>query len=179
MEVLNALITEADRPGVLVPLLPKIKCRASIYADDLVIFLAPEPQDFINIRRILDLFAGASGLATNVDKCAITPIHCTVKQLNAVLEVFPCKLQEFPTKYLGAPLSIAKICRSEEQRLVDSIGARIPTWKAGLLTVAGRKTLTQSTLSAILVHVSICCSLSPWAIKEIDRCRRVFLWTGT
>jgi hypothetical protein len=47
------------------------------------------------------------------------------------------------------------------------------------LTNAGRATLTQSTLLAIPVHVSICCTLSPWTIEEIDRRRRVFLWSGT
>jgi hypothetical protein len=39
--------------------------------------------------------------------------------------------------------------------------------------------LTQTTLSALLVHISICCCLSAWAIEEIDRRRHAFLWTGT
>jgi hypothetical protein len=56
MEVLNALITEADRRVVFSPLPAKMKNHASIYADDLVIFLSPNVQDFINIRRILDLW---------------------------------------------------------------------------------------------------------------------------
>jgi len=59
MEVLNALITEADRHAVLTPLPGNaIKYRASVYADDLVIFLAPTPQDLSCIRQILELFAG-------------------------------------------------------------------------------------------------------------------------
>lgn len=42
MEVLNEMIAEVDRRGVLKPL-PRnvIKFRASVYADDLVIFLSP------------------------------------------------------------------------------------------------------------------------------------------
>ena len=55
--------------------LDKIKHRASFYADDLVIFLSPNVNDFNNMRRILDLFAGASGLITNVEKCVATPIR--------------------------------------------------------------------------------------------------------
>jgi len=42
----------------------------------------------------------------------------------------------------------------------------------------GRATLAKSTLSAIPVHTSICCALSPWAIREIDKRRRAFLWAG-
>jgi hypothetical protein len=54
MEVLNALIAEADRRTLLTPLPGNvIKYRASIYADDLVIFLAPSTQDFSCIRHIL------------------------------------------------------------------------------------------------------------------------------
>jgi hypothetical protein len=37
----------------------------SLYTDDLVLFLLPKQEDFICIRAILDLFAGASGLLTN------------------------------------------------------------------------------------------------------------------
>jgi hypothetical protein len=47
MDVLNAMICEADRQGQLSPLFgSRIKFRASIYADDLVIFLAPVAHDF-------------------------------------------------------------------------------------------------------------------------------------
>ncbi|XP_066391801.1 uncharacterized protein [Miscanthus floridulus] len=130
MEVRNAHIHEADRR------------HAFVYADDLVIFLSPNVNDFTNMWRILDLFAGASGLVTNVDKCFITPIRCSQSQIDAVRQVFPCKILDFPTGYLGASLSLSRINSCEEQRLVDAVAARIPTWKAGLLTDAGHTTLT-------------------------------------
>jgi hypothetical protein len=178
MEVLNALIHEADCRGIFSPLPEKIKHRTSIYADDLVIFLMPDTSGFVNLRRMLDLFTAASGLLTNVNKCIITPIRCTQPQIDAVLQAFPCKVQDFPTRYLGAPLSLSRLARVEEQRLVDMVAARIPTWKGSLLNHAGRATLVQSTLSAIPVHVSICCCLSSWGIEAIDRRRRAFLWAG-
>jgi hypothetical protein len=179
MEVLNALIAEADRRALLTPLPGNvIKHRASIYADDLVIFLAPSATDFGCIRQILELFAGSSGLATNLDKCVITPIRCSDYDIASVQQAFLCRLQDFPTKYLGVPLSLSRLSRANEQAVVDAVAARIPTWKGGLLTKAGRKTLVQTTLSAIPVHVSICCALSPWAIGEIDKRRRAFLWAG-
>jgi hypothetical protein len=110
MEVLNALIAEADRTALLTPLPENgIKYRTSIYADDLDIFLAPSEQDFSCIRRILELFASSFGLATNLDKCTITPIRCTEDDVAAVQQVFPCRFQEFPTKYLGVPLSLSKL----------------------------------------------------------------------
>jgi hypothetical protein len=85
MEVLNELIVEADRRGILTPLPGNvIKFRASVYVDDLVVFLAPTSQDFSCIREILQLFAGASGLQTNLDKCQVTPIRCLDEHVAAV-----------------------------------------------------------------------------------------------
>ena len=54
----------------------------------------------------------------------------------------------FPCKYLGVPLSLKRLKRADEQSLVDSVASKIPTWKAGLLTHAGRVLLTKVTLSA-------------------------------
>lgn len=68
---------------------------------------------------------------------------------------------------------------SKPSLILSPPGSQLGSWKAGLLTNAGRATLTQTTLSAIPVHISICCTLSPWAIREIDKRRRVFLWAGT
>lgn len=108
-------------------------------------------------------------------KCAITPIGCSQQQIEDVLAVFPCHRSDFPTRYLGAPLALSRLSRTDEQSLVDKIGARIPTWKAGLLTQAGRTTLTKTMLSAIPLHVAICCCLSAWAIADIDKMHRAFI----
>lgn len=72
-----------------------------------------------------------------------------------------------------------RLKHAEEQALIDSVAARIPTWKAGLLTNTGRVLLARVTLSAIPVHISIACCLSPWAIDQIDKRRCAFLWSGT
>jgi hypothetical protein len=51
MKVLNALIAEADCHVVLTPLPDRaVKCQASVYADDLVVFLHPSDRDFNCIR---------------------------------------------------------------------------------------------------------------------------------
>jgi hypothetical protein len=62
---------------------------------------------------------------------------------------------------------------------VDAVATRIPTWKSDMLTYAGRALLTKVTLSAVPVHLSIACCLSQWALQQIDKRRRAFLWAGT
>jgi len=85
MESLNSLFKEADRRGVLSPLHGRtISSRTSMYADDVVLLVAPTREDFQSIQQILQLFAGASGLITNVNKCVVSPIHCTSDQLAEV-----------------------------------------------------------------------------------------------
>jgi hypothetical protein len=68
MEVLNRMISAADAHGMLNPLPSRlIRNRASLYADDLVVFLLPVETDLRCMRTILDLFADASGLVTNME----------------------------------------------------------------------------------------------------------------
>jgi hypothetical protein len=179
MEVLNSLIAEADRrhifaqlPGML------IQHRASLYADDLVVFLAPTIRDLRCLRAVLDCFAGASGLVTNVDKCLATPIRCSKEDIAQVQQIFPCRIAPFPCRYLGVPLSIYKLRHAQDQPIIDVVARKIPFWKSGLLTSSGRALLTKVTLSAVPIHVSILTCLSPWATERIDKIRRAFLWTG-
>lgn len=59
------------------------------------------------------------------------------------------------------------------------MAARIPAWKGKLLNLAGRATLTAVTLSAVPTHTAIAVCLSPWAVGQIDKKRRAFLWSGS
>lgn len=180
MEVLNSLIKEADRRAALSPLPGQaIRPRASLYADDLVVLIAPNTADLQCLLEILQLFAGASGLVTNVDRCVVMPIRCSEEVMQAVQLVFPCVVTPFPCKHLGVPLALKRLKHADEQSLVDAVAARIPTWKSGLLTHAGRVPLTKVTHSVIPVHMSIACCLSAWAVNQIDKRRRAFLWAGT
>jgi hypothetical protein len=122
MEALNSLIKEADRRNAFTPLPGRaIANRASLYVDDLVLLLTPRSEDLHCLRRILQLFAGASGLVTNIEKCVATPICCTDEMVAEVQQAFPCVVTAFPCKYLGIPLSLKRLSRAEEQPLVDAI----------------------------------------------------------
>lgn len=66
------------------------------------------------------------------------------EELGEVLEAFPCRVEGLPTKYLSV-LEVKRLGHDKEQVLIDSVAARLPTWKAGLLNAAGRRTLTRKT----------------------------------
>jgi len=180
MEVLNGLIRFADQNGYLSQLPSKAAgCRASLYADDLVVFLAPVQGDAEVMKEMLRIFGHASGLFTNMEKSVATPIQCSTEQLQLFVSRFGCQIAHFPCRYLGVPLSVHKLSRSKELPLINSVANRIPAWKENLLNLAGRATLTAVTLSAIPTHTAIAVCLSPWAVQQIDKKRRAFLWSGT
>ena len=179
MEVLNLLLLWVVQQQLLTPVTGIIGSRVSLYADDLVIFVAPVEEDLSTIRIVLQIFGQASGLFSNLDKSKATPIHCTEQDLARVQRILGCQAEGFPSRYLGVPLSVYKLKRSDEQPLVDRVANRIPGWKGQMLNVAGRTVLVKATLSAIPVHTSIALYLSPWAINAIDKLRRAFIWAGT
>jgi hypothetical protein len=75
-----------------------------MYADGAMLFLSPKQQDLVLLTRcILEIFAKASGLKTNINKCLISPIQCDLEATVTLLTFFPGKLDPFPIKYLGIP----------------------------------------------------------------------------
>ena len=63
----------------------------------------------------------ASGLVTNISKCSVSPIQCHQQDIETVQSSIECKVQEFPCKYLGLPLSIQKLPESEFYVIIDKI----------------------------------------------------------
>lgn len=97
------------------------------------------------LKEILAVFADATGLSTNLDKCVATPIRCSSDQVEEFRGALGCRVSDFPCRYLGIPLSVYKLKRTEEQALIDTVAARIPAWKGNLLNLAGRATLAAVT----------------------------------
>lgn len=175
MEVLNHALRWVEEHGLLSHLRGFVGCRVSLYADDLVLFVAPEVRDLEAMKAALL----ASGLFSNLDKSVATPMNCSEEAVERVRDILSCRIEEFPCRYLGVPLSIRRLKKSEEQPLIDKVAARIPKWKGELLNVAGRTALAKATLSAIPVHMAIALCLSPGAIQSIDKLRRGFIWSSS
>ncbi|XP_066311432.1 uncharacterized protein [Miscanthus floridulus] len=179
MEVINRLLRWVEQQHLLTPLHSSVGSRVSLYADDLVLFVAPNERDLHIVKASLAIFGLASGLFSNLDKSVATPLHCFDHDIARVRDILSCRIEEFPCRYLGIPLSVRRLRRSDEQPLIDKVAARIPKWNGSLLNVAGRSALVKATMSAISVHMSIVLCLSPWAIESIDKLRRAFIWCGS
>jgi len=71
-------------------------------------------EDAAVIKEVLHIFGQASGLFTNMEKCVATPIQCSPNQTELFVSRFDCQMADFPCRYLGIPLSVHKLRRSEE-----------------------------------------------------------------
>ena len=60
------------------------------YADDTLIFLTPEKEGIINLKRILGCFQACSGLKINFSKSSITGIHVSNDQVLRFSYILGC-----------------------------------------------------------------------------------------
>jgi hypothetical protein len=178
IEPLHRLFKKAEQMG----LLTKIgKCceifRLSLYADDAALFIKPTAHDLDMASYILEIFAAASGLKTNMGKTEFYPIQCQNMDLN-FLTSRNLNISSFPCTYLGLPLHFRNPTRPMMQQVVNKIGNRLSGWKRNLLSYPGRETLVKTILSALPTYFMTVFKLQKWAISRIDRYRRSFLWKG-
>jgi len=179
MDVLCHLVKKAADEQLLQPLARRaLQHRISLYADDVVLFLRPSASDIEITLDILQLFGNASGLTTNLQKSSVLPIQCNEEDKIVLQDSLPCQVSEFPCKYLGVPLSPYKLTKAQAQPIIEKIADRLPSWKADLLTKAGRTILVQYVLTSMLVYIIMALELPPCALKAIDKIRKGFLWKG-
>lgn len=125
MEVLNRFLRWVEEHQYLTLIRGTANSRVSLYTDDLVLFVSPVERDLQTVKAALSIFGLASGLFANLDKSVATPLHCSEQDVALVQDVLACRIEGFPCRYLGIPLLVYKLKRSEEQPLVDKVAARI------------------------------------------------------
>ena len=74
---------------------------------------------------ILEIFAGASGLKTNMSKCMISPIQCDLEATVTLISHFPGKSDPFPIRYLGIPLGLRQLSKNDLQPLIDKVAKQV------------------------------------------------------
>lgn len=114
--------------------------------DDTTIFVYLENIELDHLLKVLNFLRECSGLKINISETEIFPIRMDGEVVSGLLQNFPSKICNFPSKYLGLPLHVRKLRKTEVQPLIDKIGARLPGWKDRFLSAAGRETLVNGPI---------------------------------
>jgi hypothetical protein len=119
------------------------------YADDTLLILHGTMEQAIMVKTLLDTFALFSGLKINFQKSTFVPMHMTHQDAQAIAETLGCPISDLPCTYLGLPLSMCKISRTNLQPVIQRIDKRLPGWIPRMLGSGGRVQMINSVLSAI------------------------------
>jgi hypothetical protein len=148
------------------------------YADDTLIVLQGEVAAAQELKSILHRFSEATGLKINFSKSTMVPIHMEQQLIQQCTDILGCSLQTFPQNYLGLPLSAYKLPQAAFATYVDKTDRFLSSWQASVLNNMGRVVLINSVLDSQLVYIMSATQIPPEIIKQIDRRRRAFLWSG-
>jgi hypothetical protein len=179
MDPFQRLLDLATSEGVLSKLPGRRTIiRASLYADDVALFINPSRRDAAMVRLVLDTFAGVTGLSTNLSKSSALPIHCGGFNLEEILQPLNVSVKSFPCKYLGMPLSLQQLRKGDYHALLERIDALLAAWKGNLISREGRLVLLKSVLSSMVIYMMTTHKFPTWVIEQIEKKCRAWFWRG-
>jgi hypothetical protein len=179
MDPFQRLLDLATSEGVLSKLPGRRTIiRASLYADDVALFINPSRRDAAMVRLVLDTFAGVTGLSTNLSKSSALPIRCGGFNLEEILQPLNVSVKSFPCKYLGMPLSLQQLRKGDYHALLERIDALLAAWKGNLISREGRLVLLKSVLSSMVIYMMTTHKFPMWVIEQIEKKCRAWFWRG-
>eukprot|EP00253_Pinus_taeda_P017343 PITA_17343 len=149
------------------------------FVDDIMLFGEPTVREVRQLRRILDLFAEASGLEINKDKSCIF-IFNTIDQIKShLIRILGFKKGDLPTKYLGNILDYTSRRMKNWQGVLDKLNNKVANWAFRVLNIAGRIVLAKSVLQAIPIYPLSIMAAPLGVCAKIREIIRKFIWSGS
>eukprot|EP00253_Pinus_taeda_P023228 PITA_23228 len=148
------------------------------FVDDIMLIGEPTVKEVKHLRKILDLFAEASGLEINRDKSCVF-IFNAVDQVKAhLIRLLGFRRGEFPTKYLGNILDFTSKKMKNWQGITDKLSNKVANWAFRTLNIAGRIVLAIFVLQAIPVYPLSIMAAPIGICARIREIIRNFIWRG-
>jgi hypothetical protein len=124
------------------------------YPDDTIIFMENDLEKSRNMKLLLCAFEQVSDLKINFHKSEIICIGNAQDSLESYLELFGCKHEDFPLKYLVLPIHFKKLSNFDWNIVEKHVEKRLAAcWKGKHLSIGGRLTLINSVLSILPMYM--------------------------
>ncbi|XP_077242381.1 uncharacterized protein LOC143882877 [Tasmannia lanceolata] len=148
------------------------------FADDTILFCAPERNMISNLKATLRCYELVTGQRSNFRKPSLFAINLPPSEADEFAKVMGCRLDSLPSLYLGLPLGVGKPGKELWTPIVERIERRLETWKRNLVSKGGRLILVKAVLANIPVYYlsSFNCPVS--VVLRIEQVQRRFLWGG-
>lgn len=140
------------------------------FADDLILFCEASVQQAEIMMQCLNRFCAASGSKVSTAKSRIFFSRNTDFETREEISG-SMRMEETDDlgAYLGVPTINGRSSKREYQYLVDKVNGKLAGWKTKTLSIAGRATLVQSTLSMIPYYTMQTTKLPRSTCDELDR----------
>ncbi|KAJ9685197.1 hypothetical protein PVL29_017290 [Vitis rotundifolia] len=147
------------------------------FADDTIFFSKASLEHLQNLKIILLVFGQVLGLKINLEN-TISGINTGQELLSSLASVFYCIVSKWPLSYLGLPLGGNLKTIGFWDPVVERISRRLDGWKKAFLSLGGRITLIQSSLSHIPSYFLSLFKIPASIASKIEKLQRDFLWFG-
>lgn len=155
----------------------KVNLKHLQFADDTLIFVSKKEEVIINYFRILDVFVLMSGLKLNYNKSNIISwSNCDHDWAKGIASQFGCIHQTCPVTYLGLPLGANTNKILTWKPVISKIENKLSSWKAKLLSRAGRLTLIKSVLNSLPIYFMSMFKMPKEVAQKIVKLQRKFFW---
>lgn len=126
------------------------------YTDDTIICLKHDIDKARNLKLLFYLFELMAGLKINFHKSEVITINDDQNWADSYADIFNCQVGLFPIKYLGVPISPSRLHVSDWAPLIEKSAKKKDTWQGSCLSIAGRTTLINASLSNTpIYHMSL------------------------
>ncbi|KAK9671970.1 hypothetical protein RND81_12G067000 [Saponaria officinalis] len=150
------------------------------FADDMVLFAEASIHQAQVINYVLDNFCRASGEKVSIAKSKVFFSRNTSLDIkNDICSTLGFEETSNLGTYLGMPTINGRVTKATFAHLEEKFNKRFAGWQTKHLSLAGRNTLVQSTLSTLANYSMQTAKIPRTTCDNLDRKTRRFLWGGT
>lgn len=141
-----------------------------MFADDLILFGQANEVQMQCVLEVLNTFCQLSGQHVSNEKTSILFLkNVDFNTRKRLVELSTFRETTHLGKYLGVPLIGRAPKGSDYQYLLDKVKAKLTSWKAKNLSLAGRVTLAKSIIQVIPVFPMMTASIPRSVLQGIQK----------